>query len=139
MAKPIGTKTRVIREGIRANPDMGNTELARLLSGQNEAAGIDIRPSDIAAQRQALKKLAAEGGDEGEESPGGTAAVAPGGEAASTPVAPPKMTPAPPAAPVAGSGLNAADLVALAGLVKKAGSVEALVEILRALEQLRGY
>jgi hypothetical protein len=35
--------------------------------------------------------------------------------------------------------LNAADLVALAGLVKKAGSVEALVEILRALEQLRGY
>src|SRR5438309_2214752 len=45
---------------------MGNTELAVLLAGQQSELDIDFKPGDIAAQRQALKKLA-ENGDEDEE------------------------------------------------------------------------
>src|SRR2546421_2818356 len=45
---------------------MGNTELADLLAGQHSELDIDFKPGDIAAQRQALKKLA-EDGDEDED------------------------------------------------------------------------
>src|SRR4051794_34541277 len=44
---------------------MGNAELATLLAGQHSELDIDFKPGDIAAQRQALKKLA-ENGDEDE-------------------------------------------------------------------------
>src|SRR5437660_3309819 len=44
---------------------MGNAELAVLLAGQHSELDIGFKPGDIAAQRQALKKLA-ENGDEDE-------------------------------------------------------------------------
>src|SRR3954454_10120332 len=65
MAKPLGEKSRKLREAIKAHPDKGNTEIAALLAGQHPELG--FKPSDVAAQRQAMKRLAGEGGEEDEE------------------------------------------------------------------------
>src|SRR4051812_14673009 len=43
---------------------MGNTELATLLAGQHSELDLDFKPGDIAAQRQALKKLAGNGDED---------------------------------------------------------------------------
>jgi len=61
MAKPLGPKSRLIREAISANPSKGNTELAEMLNG---AAGrkidkIKVTANDVAQQRLALKHLRA--------------------------------------------------------------------------------
>src|SRR3954468_20150319 len=64
--KPLGEKSRVIRQAIKAHPDMGNAELAVLLAGQHSELDIDFKPGDIAAQRQALKKLAENGDEDGD-------------------------------------------------------------------------
>lgn len=65
MAKPLGVKARLIREALRDYPDVGNKDLAERLSAKAE--GFDIKPSDIAAQKMALKKLAAGSSEPDEE------------------------------------------------------------------------
>jgi hypothetical protein len=60
MAKPIGPKTALIRDAIKANPDKGNTELANLINS-SDARKLDkltVTANDIAQQKQALKNLA---------------------------------------------------------------------------------
>jgi hypothetical protein len=59
MAKPLGAKSRLIREAIHKNPNKGNTELAEMLSASADRAAdkLTITAQDVAAQRQALKNL----------------------------------------------------------------------------------
>src|SRR6476659_7922663 len=59
MAKPLGPKSKLIREAISANPNKGNTELAGMLNGSAERKTdkIKVTANDVAQQRQALKSL----------------------------------------------------------------------------------
>src|SRR5262245_62015935 len=69
MPMPLGEKSRLIREAIRANPDLSNKELAEKLNGAPDRAGdrFKFSANDVGQQRQRMKALvgAAEGkGDE---------------------------------------------------------------------------
>jgi hypothetical protein len=59
MPKPIGPKTALIRDAIKANPDKGNTALAELInsSDSRKQDKITVTANDIAQQKQALKQL----------------------------------------------------------------------------------
>jgi hypothetical protein len=59
MAKPLGPKSLLIRDAIKAHPKMGNTELAELINGSDarKEDKIEVKPGDIAQQRQAMKKV----------------------------------------------------------------------------------
>jgi hypothetical protein len=61
MAKPLGPKSKLIRQAITANPGKDNTELAELLSAAKERKDdkLKITAQDVATQRQALKQLGA--------------------------------------------------------------------------------
>src|SRR4051794_35991549 len=58
MAKPLGPKSMLIRDAIKSNPGLGNTEIAQLINGSDDrsADGIEVQPNDVAAQKQAMKK-----------------------------------------------------------------------------------
>jgi hypothetical protein len=58
MAKPLGPKSLLIRNAIKANRGKGNTELAKMLNDADErkADKIKVTAQDVAAQRQAMKK-----------------------------------------------------------------------------------
>src|SRR5262249_6601393 len=58
MAKPLGPKSSLIRDAIKANPKVGNTELAKMINSSpaRKEDRIRVEPNDIAKQRQALKK-----------------------------------------------------------------------------------
>ena len=58
MAKPLGPKSILIREAIKNKPGLGNTELAQFVNGSETAKKekIVVKPSDIAQQKQAMKK-----------------------------------------------------------------------------------
>jgi hypothetical protein len=58
MAKPLGPKSILIREAIKNNPDLGNTEIATLINGSEDRKSdkIKVKPGDIAQQKQAMKK-----------------------------------------------------------------------------------
>src|SRR5437870_5158540 len=59
MAKPLGPKSKLIREAISANAGKGNTELAELLNGaaERKTDKIKVTANDVSQQRQALKNL----------------------------------------------------------------------------------
>src|SRR5437899_3132260 len=59
MAKPLGPKSKLIREAISANPGKGNTELAEMLNGaaERKTDKIKVTANDVAQQRQAVKNL----------------------------------------------------------------------------------
>jgi hypothetical protein len=71
MAKPLGAKSLLIRDAIKAHPKMGNTGLAELIMGSDarKEDGIKVTAQDVAQQKQAMKKLA--------EGPAATAALKP--------------------------------------------------------------
>jgi len=58
MAKPLGPKSLLIRDAIKAHPKMGNTELAELINSSDarQEDKIKVKPGDIAQQKQAMKK-----------------------------------------------------------------------------------
>ena len=58
MAKPLGPKSLLIRETIKAHPNKGNTALAALIndSDARQEDRIKVTANDIAQQRQAMKK-----------------------------------------------------------------------------------
>jgi hypothetical protein len=60
MAKPLGPKSRLIRDAIKAHPKMGNTALAKLLNGSHarKEDKIEVTASDVNQQKQAMKSLA---------------------------------------------------------------------------------
>jgi hypothetical protein len=59
MAKPLSPKSKLIREAINANPNVGNTKLAELINGSDDRKQdkIKISAGDVNQQRQALKAL----------------------------------------------------------------------------------
>jgi stage V sporulation protein SpoVS len=76
MAKPLGAKSLLIRDAIKAHPDKGNTALAALINGSDarKQDKITVSANDVAAQRQALKKVAEA---RGEPAPAGVDATPP--------------------------------------------------------------
>jgi hypothetical protein len=60
MAKPLGEKSRLIRDAIKAHPKTGNTALAKLINGSDarKEDKIEVTASDVNQQKQAMKKLA---------------------------------------------------------------------------------
>jgi hypothetical protein len=58
MAKPLGAKSILIREAIKAHPKKGNTEIAELINDSHDRMDdkIKVTPQDIAQQKQAMKK-----------------------------------------------------------------------------------
>ena len=130
MAKPLSERTKLIRRAITDHPGVGNTELAKWLNDQKP--GHDIKPSDVAAQRQAMKKLEAGGTAEAE----GRADQGRKKEEARPEEPAARAAPAEEAAPVP-IGLTADDLTALRGLVRKVGGVDALIRYLELLRDIR--
>jgi hypothetical protein len=61
MAKPLGPKSRLIREAIKAHLNMGNTELAELINASDarKEDRLEVTANDIAQQKTALKKKGA--------------------------------------------------------------------------------
>jgi hypothetical protein len=62
MAKPLGPKSRLIREAIKANPGTKNKALAELInsSPDRKSDKIKVTPNDVAQQRTALKQSGGE-------------------------------------------------------------------------------
>jgi hypothetical protein len=60
MAKPLGEKSRIIRDAITANPKLGNTKVAALLNGHDDRKKdkLEFKAQDVAQQKVALKKAA---------------------------------------------------------------------------------
>jgi hypothetical protein len=60
MAKPLGAKSRLIRDAITAHPKTGNTALAKLINGSDarKEDKIEVTASDVNQQKQAMKSLA---------------------------------------------------------------------------------
>src|SRR5262249_4692180 len=56
---PLGPKSSLIRDAIKAHPKVGNTELANMINSSpaRKEDRIRVEPNDIAKQRQAMKKL----------------------------------------------------------------------------------
>lgn len=59
MAKPLGSKSVLIRDAITSHPNKGNTEIAEMLNGDEErkADRIKVSARDVATQRQAMRKV----------------------------------------------------------------------------------
>ena len=54
MAKPLDSKSLLIRDTIKAHPNMGNTELAEMINSSDARRDdkISVKPGDIAQQKQ---------------------------------------------------------------------------------------
>src|SRR4051812_17654637 len=65
MPKPLSDKGKLIRAALAENPEAGNTELAAALAQQHP--GIEFKPSQVAAQKLAIKRAARGDAEEGEE------------------------------------------------------------------------
>jgi hypothetical protein len=129
MAKALGEKSRLIRKALADHPGVGNTDLAKQLNEKHK--GLDIKATDVANQRTALKKLA-EGRAEEEESfddPSFSKSPppAPRAAASSSPAVPSTAT----------SGLTVEDMATLRALVAKVGGVDALIKWLELLRGMR--
>jgi hypothetical protein len=59
MAKELSEKSKVIREAIAANPDLGNTDLASLINAADarKKDKIAVTATDVNNQKQALKAM----------------------------------------------------------------------------------
>jgi hypothetical protein len=125
MAKPLGAKSRLIREAIAAHPKTGNTDLAKLImSGDARTEdGIKVSANDVAQQRIQMKKA------------GGEPAKKPGRKPGRTPpVAVPAVTAAAPAVKKAGP----ADLIArLFALADECGGMAELKQMVDLLARTR--
>jgi hypothetical protein len=127
MAKPLGERTKLIRQAITDHPRTGNTDLARLLNEQH--AGLDVKPNDIAKQKQAMKKLG-DGASRTKRAPRGRKKTEPRAQQPVTTAA------AVHKAPVSG-GLTADELTTLKGLASKVGGVDTLIGYLEVVRDIR--
>src|SRR4051795_5393275 len=59
MAKPLSPKSQLIREAIKANPKLGNAELAKLINSSDarKEDKIKVTATDVGNQKQALKAM----------------------------------------------------------------------------------
>lgn len=135
MAKPLGPKSLLIREAIKAHPRMGNTELAELINSSDarKEDKISVKPGDIAAQKQAMKKA-------GETVPAATGGRKKGGRrrAASQPATSPAVQPRPAAA--ASPSASPVDLIdKTLDLAAQAGGVAALKRLVDRLADMQRW
>lgn len=122
MAKPLSDKSRIIRETIGANPDMGNAQLAELINSADDRQDDKIRvtAAEINNQKQILKKAARTATKKGRP--------------AKTPKAAAPEAPAAPAAKQAGGPVELIDrLFDLAG---DAGGMEKLKRLVDRLHEI---
>ena len=111
MSKPLGPKSLLIRDAIKAHPNKGNKEIAELINDSHDRMDdkIKVTPQDVAQQKQALKKA---GGEAAAPTP--AAKPAPSGQAKGKGGRPRKAataaaTPAPRAAAPSGSPVDLID------------------------------
>jgi hypothetical protein len=130
MAKPLGEKSVLIRDAIKAHPGMSNIELAKLLSESpaRQQDKIEVSASDVSAQKQALKKL--EEGSVAPASRNGEPAQPPAKAKAPPPVPQVEQPPARPA-----STLDLIDRVF--ELSKECGGLEQLKHLVDRLMQAK--
>src|SRR4051794_9038416 len=59
MAKPLSPKSRLIREALKANPKLGNADLAKLINSSDarKEDKIKVTATDVGNQKQALKAM----------------------------------------------------------------------------------
>src|SRR5947209_345156 len=59
MAKPLSPKSVLIREAIKANPKLGNADLAKLINSAEvrKEDKIKVTATDVGNQKQALKAM----------------------------------------------------------------------------------
>jgi hypothetical protein len=127
MAKPPGERTKLIRQAIMDHRGMGNTALANKLNEQSP--GHNIKPNDIAQQRQAMKKLG-KGGAKGPKATKGGKKAEPRPDKPAASVAAVKAAPG-------SSGLTTDDVDDLLSLVLKVGGVDNLIRYLQLMRSIR--
>lgn len=137
MAKPMSPKGLAIRDAIRLHPNKSNIELAEIAS---RSFGGEVKPSDVANQKTAMKKKesAEDDSDTQPELPLATPTAAPAPAAATTEPPAPQEPSRPAAAPPV--ALAPPDPVSLILKGKEflalCGSADRAVAILRALQGL---
>jgi hypothetical protein len=100
MAKPLGPKSSLIRDALKAHPGVGNKELADMINSSpaRREDRIVVRPADVAQQKQAMKKSARGAGraaaKNGRRKSTGRKGGRPRASTASTPQARPAAAPA---------------------------------------------
>jgi hypothetical protein len=59
MAKPLSPKSQLIREALKANPKLGNADLAKLINSSDarKQDKIKVTATDVGNQKQALKAM----------------------------------------------------------------------------------
>ena len=139
MSKPLGPKSLLIRDAIKAHPNKGNKEIAELINDSHDRMDdkIKVTPQDIAQQKQAMKKA---GGEAAAPTP--AAKPAPAGQTkgkggrprkAATPAA----APAPRAAVASASPVDLIDKTL--DLAQQAGGVAALKRLVDRLADMQGW
>ncbi len=134
MAKPLGPKSLLIRDAIKAHPKKGNKEIAELINDSHDRMDdkIKVTPQDIAQQKQAMKKAGTApaatrkvGGKKG----GRQAA---GAQASPAPAAPPR------AAATAAPSANPVDLIDKAlDLAQQCGGLATLKKLVDRLADMQ--
>ena len=138
MAKPLGPKSLLIRDAIKAHPNKGNKEIAELINDSHDRMDdkIKVTPQDIAQQKQAMKKA---GGKTAAPTP--AAKPAPAGQTKGKGGRSRKATPA--AVPAARSAAplgNPVDLIdKTLDLAQQAGGVAALKKLVDRLSDMRHW
>jgi hypothetical protein len=59
MARTLSPKSKLIREALKANPKLGNADLAKLINSSDARKGdkIKVTATDVGNQKQALKAM----------------------------------------------------------------------------------
>lgn len=141
MAKPLSEKSKIIRAAISKHPHLGNTEIAQTL---NDAADrlddkLTFKATDVAAQRQAMKKAPAGSAQPAASAKPSAQAEKPKGNGRRKPgrkkaAAAPKL-----AAPAAASA-SPVDLIdKTLDLAAQAGGVEQLKKLVDRLADMRRW
>ena len=141
MAKPLGPKSLVIREAIKAHPNKGNKEIAELINDSHDRMDdkIKVTPQDIAQQKQAMKKSGESGGTAAAPAPAPAAPAAgknkgKGGRPKNA------VTAAAPAPRAAASSSSPVDLIdKTLDLAQQAGGVAALKKLVDRLADMRQW
>jgi len=141
MAKPIGPKTQLIRDALKAHPGMGNTELAETInvSPARKEDGIEVTAQDVAAQKQALKNLGETAAPAPKATPIVETAPAPAKKKGRPAGQPTKKGPAtkPPSTATANGHGPVAMIDSVIDLAKQVGGIGELKHLVERIEQLQ--
>jgi len=130
-----GTKARLIREALERHPDLAPHELARLLNDQHKTLEIDFQIADISLAKHILGQRARKGehSGPGQCSPLFSDHIPPMRER-ENPALQGFLTSNQEERPGAAGKLTADEMRLLGELVRKAGSVRGLIQVLETLD-----